>query len=123
MLAVVLLVGDGDKILLRKRKKEPDQGKWELFGSYVKEGETLLQAAKRVLVKKAQVNTESMPHFTGKFYDALERHPGKRCVPLVYKVYIDKDKVQETEELKWFSLGEISGLGLALDNKQIILEN
>ena len=125
MLAVCLLVqSDSGKILLRKRTKIPDEGKWELFGTYVQEQELLQESVMRILQSKAQIySPEVSIKFTGKYYDSVDRHPGARCVPLGFTAHIAEKEVLTHETLQWFALNEVNSLDVALDNAQIIAEN
>ncbi len=120
LLAVDIVVVDNEKnVLLRKRKKEPDAGKWELFGGYpYLDEQPLEKAAKRILETKAGIKEVDSLEFSGKYYDAPGRHPGAACIPLVFIARISN--AATTEELQWFSAFEIEELPMGLDNKKIV---
>ncbi|MFA6601949.1 MAG: NUDIX hydrolase [Candidatus Paceibacterota bacterium] len=118
MLAVsIIITNDEGQVLLRKRVKSPDEGKWELFASYPYLDELPLEkAVKRVLKEKAGIDEVSSLQFSGKFYDESGRHPGQACVPLIFIAKVGKDIVT-SEDRKWFSPSEMKNLPMAFDNK------
>ncbi len=123
MLAVsIVVVSDDGRILLKKREKEPDQGKWELFAGYPYLDELPLEkAVRRILIEKAGIGDVASILFYGKFYDDPGRHPGQVCVPLVFIVNVSKNIVI-SDNKKWFSMSEIKELPMALDNKATLNE-
>jgi len=123
MLAVsVVVVNEDGRVLLRKRQKSPDEGKWELFASYPYLDEVPLEkAARRILKEKAGVDGALSITFSGKIYDAPDRHTGSVCVPLAFIARISQD-VKVSDKLKWFSAAEIKDLPMALDNKRTLTD-
>jgi len=123
LLAVsIVVVDEKGNILLRKREKEPDQGKWELFAGYPFLDEMpLTTAVKRILQEKAGLSEVASIEFTGKYYDAPERHPGKPCVPLVFVARVVGD-AKAPEAYKWFAPSELKSLPMALDNKTTLID-
>ncbi|MDP3999976.1 MAG: NUDIX hydrolase [bacterium] len=121
LLAVSSIVVNPDgKVLLRKRTKDPDQGKWELIAGYVNPGERLTEAVERRLRDKAGIGSTDSIEFTGKYYDDPDRHPDQPCIPLTFVVKTSEPGGGEENELQWFDPSEIDGLEIALDNKQVI---
>ena len=123
LLAVDVVVLDKDKrVLLRTRTKDPDNGKWELFGGYPYLDELPLEtAARRILQEKAGIEHVTSLKRVNLYYDNPDRHPGSSCVPLVYVAIVDSG-IQLPDGLAWFSLGELETLPIALDNKRILLD-
>jgi ADP-ribose pyrophosphatase YjhB (NUDIX family) len=123
ILAVSLIIlNDKHEVLLKKRKKEPDSGKWELIAGYVKPGETLVGAAQRLLNDKAQLSRFSSIEFTGKYYDKPGRHPGTTCIPFVFRVLLG-GKPEVKGDLHWFSESDAKGLNMAFDNKTALFDS
>jgi ADP-ribose pyrophosphatase YjhB (NUDIX family) len=118
LLAVSIIVQDeSGNILLKKRAKEPDEGKWELFAGYPYLNEMPLEKAiRRILRERAGLSEIESCEFSGKYYDAHGRHPGKACIPLVFKVIVQKSAVT-TDTLRWFGPEELESLPMALDNR------
>tara|TARA_Y100000310_G_C20520664_1_gene733505 strand:+ start:499 stop:891 length:393 start_codon:yes stop_codon:yes gene_type:complete len=127
MLAVACVVINetNDKVLLRVRSGEVDSGKWEIFGSFVKEDELVRDAVLRVVLEKATVLGKEFVKsisFTGDYYDEIDRHPGKRCVPLLFEVVVSESSVESSDSLKWFEKDDALDLPLALDNEQMLID-
>jgi len=123
MLAVVALVVDtSGRILLHKREKEPQQNNWELFGTYVRPGERLIDAVKRKLHDDAGVQEIISCKATGKYYDEPSRHPDSFCVPLAFVVTVN-NTVSISPSCTWFTVKEATSLPLAIDNNQILADN
>mgnify|MGYP000393759777 CR=1 FL=1 len=124
MLAVsaVVLNAEG-KILLIRRRKEPDQDAWQLIAGGVNGGERLVEAVKRYLREKVGITETQSIEFTGKYYDDPKRNPGNFCIPFVFKVQVANDVVVSTDrEYRWFIKEEIKDLPMALDNKQTLID-
>jgi len=84
------------KLLLIKRSFEPARGKWSLAGGFVKENESLCEAACRILYKLTGLRDIYMEQsFT---YGEIERDPGARVISTAYSALI---KIQDIDrELK-----------------------
>lgn len=122
MLAVSIIVKDAaGRILLRRREKEPDAGLWEVFAGYPRLDELPLEtAARRILKEKGGMGEVGSLAFTGRFYDAPGRHPGRACVPLAFVAEVAG--APESEGQRWFSPEEVRELSLALDNKAMLAD-
>ncbi len=115
-----VVMDEAGRVLLRPRKKQPDQGKWEVFGGYLEpEDVTLINAVKRELKEKAGITETGEIKFTGKYYDDPNRHPGLLCIPLVFTVKVKADVVR-APETKWFTPNELPALDFALDNRRTL---
>ena len=121
LLAVSVVVTDSDgRVLLDRRDKEPDAGKWQLFASYPRLDELPLTNAAERILREAGIHEVESITFSGKFYDAPDRHPGKYCVPLVFIARVREAPVTLTQ--RWFTRDELKDLPLALDNEQTLTD-
>lgn len=78
------------KLLLIKRSFDPAIGKWSLAGGFVKEDESLEQAACRILCKLTGLKNL---HLEQSFsYGAINRDPGARVISVAYSALI---KIQD----------------------------
>jgi 8-oxo-dGTP diphosphatase len=87
------------KLLLIKRSFVPAKGKWSLAGGFVKENESLSDAACRILNKLTGIRNVIMEQsFT---YGDVDRDPGARVISVAYNALI---KIQDIDkELKMIS--------------------
>lgn len=124
MFAVSVIVSDENgNILLHRREKDPEQGKWELFASYPRLNELPLEkAVQRILKEDAGIEKIVSINFSGKLYDTPDRHPGKVCVPLIYLVSVNQHDVRLSENIKWHTKADIKSLDMAFDNKIAVEE-
>ena len=108
------------KLLLIKRSFEPARGKWSLAGGFVKENESLCEAACRILYKLTGLRDIYMEQsFT---YGEIERDPGARVISTAYSALI---KIQDIDrELKdqngahWQSISRLPEL--IFDHKSMV---
>lgn len=121
MLASCAIVTDGEgKYLMHKRDKEPDKDSWELFATYVQPGETIIQSVERRLKEDGDIQDKNIKsiQYSGKYYDAPNRHPGSYCIPLLFTAYIENREYKEGTQ--WFTKDELAKLKMALDNKKML---
>ncbi|MDQ3098788.1 MAG: NUDIX domain-containing protein [bacterium] len=118
---MICLNEDGD-VLLRKREKDPDNGKWELVGGHVKSGERLEEAVRRILKDKVNIVDILSIEFTGHYYDDPNRHPNAFCIPLTFKVHTPNAKLKEVINASWFEKQYLDQLEYALDDKQMLVD-
>lgn len=94
------------KILLIKRNFEPEKGRWSLMGGFLQPGESLPDAANRVL--RSLTGLEGVYLEQSKIFCDPERDPGERVIAASYFALIDLNKYQHqvTEEYdaEWFLL-------------------
>ncbi|PIT93160.1 MAG: hypothetical protein COU06_01610 [Candidatus Harrisonbacteria bacterium CG10_big_fil_rev_8_21_14_0_10_38_8] len=112
--AGVILNSSGD-ILLHQR----EEGVWEVFATYVQPGERLVEALDR-RVKEYSGLTGVNFEFTGRYYDDPNRHPGRHCIPFLFKGVCDTTEIDSSS--RWFKKEEVRELELALDNKQMLVD-
>lgn len=96
------------KILLIKRNFEPEIGRWSLMGGFLKDGETLPEAANRVL--KALTGLEGVYLEQSKVFCDPDRDPGERVLSVSYFALIDISKyehqVSDAYYAEWFLLAK-----------------
>ena len=100
------------KLLLIKRSFEPAMGKWSLAGGFVREKESLDEAASRILFQLTGLRDVYMEQsFT---YGEIERDPGARVISTSYSALIkiqDIDKeLKEMNGAHWQSLSRLPHL-------------
>lgn len=101
------LICKGDKILLGMKKRGFGEGRWNGFGGKVKDGEDIMDAAKREFEEEANVKLSDMrKRAVLEFYyedsdETMETH--------LFTATEYEGDVLETEEMmpRWFSLDEI----------------
>jgi hypothetical protein len=100
------------KLLLIKRDFEPAKGKWSLAGGFVKEDESLDDAANRILFSLTGLRDVYLEQsYT---YGRTDRDPGARVISTSYSALIKiKDRDRELKELHgahWQSLSRLPHL-------------
>lgn len=98
--------GNDIKLLLIKRGFEPEMNKWSLMGGFLKEDESLDDAANRVL--------KQLTGLEGVYMEQLEafgdpaRDPGERTISVAYFALIDihgyEKQLNENFHAEWFLL-------------------
>ena len=98
---------DGQRIksLLIKRGFEPEIGNWSLMGGFVNSGESVDDAAKRVLKQLTGLDNIYMEQLH--CYGALDRDPGGRVVSVAYFALISIDsnnnELLSSHQAEWFA--------------------
>lgn len=113
-----ILVEDA-KILLIKRAKEPDSGKWAIPGGRIEENETAEQCLVREFKEETGFDVEPAK-FLGIYSDPA-RDP-RKIIGAVYFVKRKSGKIKagdDAGEARWFGLDNIPD-ELAFDHKKIV---
>ncbi len=102
------------KLLIFKRKVQPDEGKFSLIGSFVKLNESVSSAANRVLEETTGLKNVFMQEL--KTYNAVDRDLGFRCISIGQYALIriedyDKDLVEKYGAM-WYTFDELPDLVL-----------
>lgn len=96
------------KVLLVQRDFEPEKGKWSLMGGFLKEHETLDEAAARILFRLTGMHDIYMEQLYA--FSEVDRDPVTRTISTSYFAIVNIQKHQEksTENFKakWFSLSK-----------------
>ena len=103
------------KLLLLKRNFEPAKGSWSLMGGFVQDGESVDDAAKRVLAELTGLENVYMEQ-VGTFGE-VDRDPGERVISVAYYALInineyDRNLVQQ-HNAHWAEINEIPPLVFA----------
>ena len=100
------------QLLVGKRKVEPYSGKLSLYGGFVREDESLKEAANRVLFQCTGINGIYMRQ-VGAFGET-DRDPGDRVISIAYCALInvsDYDhKLLEENDLQWVDINKLPEL-------------
>ena len=100
------------QLLVGKRKVEPYSGKLSLYGGFVREDESLKEAANRVLFQCMGINDSYMRQ-VGAFGET-DRDPGDRVISIAYCALInvsDYDhKLLEENDLQWVDINKLPEL-------------
>ena len=96
------------KILLFKRRIEPDKGQWSLMGGFLNENESLDDASKRILLLLTGLDNVFLEQLYT--FGAVKRDPEDRVVSVVYYALIkinDYDReVVKNAGAEWFTASE-----------------
>lgn len=108
------------KLLLLKRNFEPAKGSWSLMGGFVQDGESVDDAAKRVLAELNGLENVYMEQ-VGTFGE-VDRDPGERVISVAYYALInineyDRNLVQQ-HNAHWAEINEIPPL--VFDHPQMV---
>ena len=74
------------KLLIHKRQFEPAKGEWSLFGGFVQKGESLDEAASRVLFELTGLQKVYMEELQS--YGSVDRDPAGRVISVAYYALI-----------------------------------
>ena len=109
------------ELLLVKRRKTPDKGRYAFPGGFVNLAESLEQAAKRELAEETHVQSVFLEQL-GAFGDP-GRDPRYRVVTIVYFSFvqdgIEAEADDDADALGWFPLTEVNTLSLAFDHPRL----
>ncbi len=109
------------EILLYKRAWNPSKGEWALPGGFLKKGELIEEAAKRILIDTTGIKDIFLEEVG--VFDQLDRFPSWRVFTIGYLALINPEHYklisanQYTQETKWFKINELPKL--AWDHQHI----
>lgn len=109
------------KVMLVKRAEEPFRDDWSLPGGFIKRGESLDDAAQRVLIEKTGVNDVYMEQLYT--FGEPKRDPRSRVITVAYIALIPWQSLPQPEsdkitDLTWLPVDHLPKL--AFDHKAII---
>ena len=110
------------KVLLIKRKNEPQKGVMALPGDFVEENESIDNCAKRTL--KMITDLDSIYLEQIRAFGSVDRFPLKRVITIGYYALINVEHYSPqagytAEKLEWHSISKLPEL--AFDHKEIVL--
>lgn len=113
------------KILLIKRKYDPGAGKWAIPGGFVRDDESLSQAALRELAEETGIKKKMYLEQLYTFGE-IDRDPRGRVISVTYLALLpeaDKIKLSATEDAKtaqWFEIEKLPPLAFRKAHQEII---
>lgn len=117
---IVGFTGKDLTILLSKREIEPERGKWSLMGGFVKSGESINEAAARVLTESSGIHPLFMEQVGA--YGDVSRDTGDRVISVAYYSLVDmrafKQDLLEEHQAVWTKLSDIPEI--VFDHKKMI---
>lgn len=100
------------KVLLIQRDFEPEKGKWSLMGGFLKQNETLDDAASRILYRLTGMHDIYMEQLYA--FSEVDRDPVARTISTSYYAIVNiekhNEKLIESHNAKWFSLSKVPNL-------------
>lgn len=118
----IIFTVDGDvmKVLMVRRDFEPEKGKWSLIGGFVNDGESVDDAAKRVLGDLTGLDNVFIRQLGA--FGEVDRDPGARVVSVAYFALLNLNDVDEEEvkahRAEWVDVDNLPELGF--DHKDMI---
>ncbi|MFA9390307.1 MAG: NUDIX domain-containing protein [Prolixibacteraceae bacterium] len=108
------------KLLLYKRDFEPEKGNWSLLGGFLKKGETLDDAAYRVLARITGLRNIFMEQLSA--FSKIDRDPASRVISVGYFSLININDYDQNllkqHGSEWFSFDELPEL--IFDHSEIV---
>lgn len=99
-------------LLLLKRNFEPARGEWSLMGGFVRENESVDDAARRVLAELTGLTDIYMDQVEA--FGSVERDPGERVISVAYYALINIDdydhELVRKHNAYWISIDELPDL-------------
>lgn len=107
-------------VLLVRRDFEPEKGKWSLIGGFVREDESVDNAARRVLRELTGLDNVFIRQLGA--FGEIDRDPGARVVSVAYFALLDLEKVDGDEvarhNAQWVDVDDMPSLGF--DHNEMI---
>jgi ADP-ribose pyrophosphatase YjhB (NUDIX family) len=119
------LVVDGEgRVLLARRAREPERGKWDIPGGFLEEGEEPLAGLRRELLEETGLELEPLSFF-GAWIDRYGDGEGAAATLNLYwlaRVDGEPHPADDVAELRWFAPEELAGLDLGFRVNATVLE-
>ena len=100
------------KLLIGKRQMDPGRGEWSLYGGFVREDESLEEAANRTLYTLTGLREIYMRQVGA--FGAIDRDPGERVITVAYCALINvkdyDDELRKEHGVEWVSLSQLPKL-------------
>ena len=97
------------KVLIGKRQMDPGRGEWSLYGGFVRNDESIDEAAKRTLFDLTGIRNVYMSQVCA--FGEVDRDPGERVVSIAYYALINVDdyspKQQKAHGVEWVNIDEL----------------
>lgn len=99
-------------ILLIERDFEPEKGKWSLIGGFVKENESVDNAAKRVLKELTGIRNAYIRQIGA--FGEVKRDPGARVISVAYFALLNIENIELRKgagKVEWVDIEKLPQLG------------
>mgnify|MGYP003562412050 FL=1 len=100
------------KVLVGRRRMNPGCGQWSLYGGFVRDNESIDDAATRVLFELTGIRNLYMRQVGA--FGSVDRDPGERVVSIAYYALINVNdydkKLQEQYAAEWVSIDNVPQL-------------
>lgn len=100
------------KLLVGRRQMDPGRGEWSLYGGFVKNDESLEDAANRVLHDLTGLDKIYMKQVGA--FGAIDRDPGERVISVAYCALINvkdyDDTLRQEHKLQWVDIKSLPQL-------------
>ena len=97
------------KILIGRRQMAPGRGEWSLYGGFVRNDESLDQAAYRTLYELTGLRNVYMRQVGA--FGSVDRDPGERVVSIAYyaliKVKDYDENLMKKHDVEWVNVDDI----------------
>jgi len=108
------------KVLLYPRNIEPQKGKWSLMGGFVDSGESLEDAARRVLLQTVGLDNIYLDQVYG--FSKPDREPDEHVISMAFYALIRTNEhdheLVEAHNGRWWPIGELPEL--IFDHREMI---
>jgi len=115
LVSVDLIVRNGGRVLLGKRRNRPAQGFWFTLGGRVHKNEMIGDAIRRIAKTELGIDLEAAPKFIGVFEhlydDGIFDHVSTHYLNLGYEVEVPelgRLPTAQHSEYRWFETAELS---------------
>jgi len=121
--AYAILLDEKRRVLLGKRAKGIEVGKWSLIGGKPEENETMEEAVVREI--REEISVDFKPFFY-RIFRGVNKEKGVKWLSSYFIGYIRSDEIpdnydkNELAELKFFSKEELADLEIAFDHKRVL---
>lgn len=107
---IIFGFGEGKlRVLIGRRRLNPGQGQWSLYGGFVRNNESIDDAANRVLYELTGLHKLYMRQ-VGAFGN-VDRDPGERVISIVYYALINTtdytEELRQQHEVEWVNIDEL----------------
>ena len=105
-----LVLDDDGRILLARRAQEPDQGKWDLPGGFLNEGEAPRDGLRRELLEEASLDVEPLEFFdvvVDRYGDEDDAHWTLNLYWTCRVLEGTPTAADDVAELRWFARDEL----------------
>lgn len=100
------------KLLIGRRQMDPGRGEWSLYGGFVREDESLVEASNRVLFNLTGLKDIYMKQVGA--FGAIDRDPGERVITVAYCALINvndyDDNLRKEHGVEWVNVDELPKL-------------